>query len=218
MKTLPHIFNKLTTAQERSNFIQTTKERRPFPHRQLTSTFLVPELGAEPHQLRHKASEMARKESGSEQGKVWVAGLPLGIIAGLMRLVSKKPSNIWGNLLALWKETNVWLKWGSGQVGRRAKSSHSVLFPYAGNGVLIPSVPPVCWVLYKNHTRDIPESKVWFPFCKCGNWGSKMTVRKSQTQTIKFIFNETRCIVSATPAKQKKKKKKSPTNCGRVNI
>lgn len=103
MKTLPHIFNKLTTAQERSNFIQTTKERRPFPHRQLTSTFLVPELGAEPHQLRHKASEMARKESGSEQGKVWVAGLPLGIIAGLMRLVSKKPSNSWGNLLALKK-------------------------------------------------------------------------------------------------------------------
>ena len=184
------------------------KERRPFRHCQLTSTFLVPELGAEPHQLRHKASEMARKESCSEQGKVWVAGLPLGIIAGLMRLVSKKASNIWGNLLALWKETNVWLKWGSGQVGRRAKWSHSVLFPYAGNGVLIPSVPTVCWVLYKNHTRDIPESKVWFPFCKCGNWGSKMTVRKSQTQTIKFIFNETRCIVSATPAKQSKAKQK----------
>ena len=41
-----------------------------------------------------------------------------------------------------------------------------------------------------------------------------MTVRKSQTQTIKFIFNETRCIVSATPAKQskakQKKKKKKP--------
>ena len=37
-----------------------------------------------------------------------------------------------------------------------------------------------------------------------------MTVRKSQTQTIKIIFNETRCIVSATPAKQKKKKKKKP--------
>ena len=68
------------------------------------------------------------------------------------------------------------------------------------------SVPAVCWVLYKNHTRDIPESKVWFPFCKCGNWGSKMTVRKSHTQILKFIFNETRCIVSATSAKQKKKK------------
>lgn len=158
---------------------------------------------------------MARKESGSEQGKVWVAGLPLGIIAGLKRLVFKeKSSDIWGNLLALWKETNVWLKWGSGHVGRRAKWSHNVLFPYSGNGVLIPSVPAVCWVLYKNHTRDIPESKVWFPFCKCGNWGSKMTVRKSHTQILKFIFNETRCIVSATSAKQKKKK----TNCGRVNI
>ena len=35
-----------------------------------------------------------------------------------------------------------------------------------------------------------------------------MTVRKSQTQTIKFIFNETRCIVSATPAKQSKAKQK----------
>ena len=34
-----------------------------------------------------------------------------------------------------------------------------------------------------------------------------MTVRKGQTQTLKFIFNETRCIVSATSAKQKKKKK-----------
>ena len=48
-----------------------------------------------------------------------------------------------------------------------------------------------------------------------------MTVRKSQTQTIKFIFNETRCIVSATPAKKskaKKKKKKILTNCGKVNI
>lgn len=33
-----------------------------------------------------------------------------------------------------------------------------------------------------------------------------MTVRKSQTQILKFIFNETRCIVSATSAKQKKKK------------
>lgn len=42
-----------------------------------------------------------------------------------------------------------------------------------------------------------------------------MTVRKSHTQILKFIFNETRCIVSATSAKQKKKKK---TNCGRVNI
>lgn len=41
-----------------------------------------------------------------------------------------------------------------------------------------------------------------------------MTVRKSHTQILKFIFNETRCIVSATSAKQKKKK----TNCGRVNI
>ena len=109
----------------------------------------------------------------------------------------------WGNLLALWKETNVWLKWGPGHVGRWAKWSHSVLFPYSGNGVLIPSVPPVCWALYKNHTRDIPESKVWVPFGKCGNWGSKMTVRKSQTQTLKFIFNETRCIVSATSARQK---------------
>ena len=49
-----------------------------------------------------------------------------------------------------------------------------------------------------------------------------MTVRKSQTQTIKFIFNETRCIVSATPAKQskakQKKKKKILTNGGKVNI
>lgn len=35
-----------------------------------------------------------------------------------------------------------------------------------------------------------------------------MTVRKGQTQTLKFIFNETRCIVSATSAKPKKKKKK----------
>lgn len=209
VKTLPHIFNNLTPAQERSNVIQTTKERRPFPHCQLTSTFLVPELGAEPHQLQHKASEMARTESGSGQGKVWAAGLPLGIIAGLMRLVSKEqPSNIWGNLLALWKETNVWLKWGSGQVGRRAKRSHNVPFPLSGNGVLIPSVPPACWALYKNHTRDIPESKVSFPFCKCGNWGSKMTVRKGQTQTLKFILNETRCIVSATSAKQKKKEKR----------
>ena len=33
-----------------------------------------------------------------------------------------------------------------------------------------------------------------------------MTVRKGQTQTLKFMFNETRCIVSATSAKQKKKK------------
>ena len=32
-----------------------------------------------------------------------------------------------------------------------------------------------------------------------------MTVRKSHTQILKFIFNETRCIVSATSAKQKKK-------------
>ena len=109
----------------------------------------------------------------------------------------------WGNLLDLWKETNVWLKWGPGHVGRWAKWSHSVLFPYSGNGVLIPSVPPVCWALYKSHTRDIPESKVWVPFGKCGNWGLKMTVRKSQTQTLKFIFNETRCIVSATSARQK---------------
>lgn len=70
VKTLPHIFNNLTPAQERSNVIQTMKERRPFPHCQLTSTFLVPELGAEPHQLQHKASEMARTESGSGQGKV----------------------------------------------------------------------------------------------------------------------------------------------------
>ena len=37
-----------------------------------------------------------------------------------------------------------------------------------------------------------------------------MTVRKGQTQTLKFIFNETRCIVSATSANQKKKKKKKP--------
>ena len=43
-----------------------------------------------------------------------------------------------------------------------------------------------------------------------------MTVRKSQTQILKYIFNETLCIVSATSARQKKKK--SQTNCGRVNI
>ena len=93
---------------------------------------------------------------------------------------------------------------------RWSKWSHSVLFPYSGNGVLIPSVPPVCWALYKNHTRDIPESKVWVPFGKCGNWGSKMTVRKSQTQTLKFIFNETRCIVSATSAREKNYHASSP--------
>jgi hypothetical protein len=40
VKTLPQIFNKLTTAQKRSNFIQTMKERRPFLHCQLTSTLL----------------------------------------------------------------------------------------------------------------------------------------------------------------------------------
>ena len=34
-----------------------------------------------------------------------------------------------------------------------------------------------------------------------------MTVRKSQTQILKYIFNETLCIVSATSARQKKKKK-----------
>ena len=180
------------------------KERRPFLKCQLTSTLLVPELGAEPHQLRHKASEMATQESGSEQGKAWVAGLPLGTLAGFKRLVSKqKPRNIWGKLLALWKETNVWLKWGPGQVGRWAKWSHNDLFPYSVNGVQLASVPLVCWALYKNHTRDIPESKVWFPIGKCGNWGSKMTVRKSQTQTLKFIFNETGSIVSATSARQK---------------
>ena len=201
----------------------TMKERRPFPHCQLTSTILVLELGAEPHQLHHKASEMATQESGSEQAKAWVAGLPLGTLAGFKRLVSKqKPRNIWGKLLALWKETNIWLKWGPGHVGRWAKWSHSVLFPYSGNGVLIPSVPPVCWALYKHHTRNIPESKVWVPFGKCGNWGSNMTVRKSQTQTLKFIFNETRCIVSATSVRQKIKISRlqppSPTNGGWVNI
>lgn len=70
VKTLPHIFNNLTLPRKEVTLAQTTKERRPFPHCQLTSTFLVPELGAEPHQLQHKASEMARTESGSGQGKV----------------------------------------------------------------------------------------------------------------------------------------------------
>ena len=180
------------------------KETRPFPQCQLTSTLLVPELGAEPHQLRHEASEMATQESGPEQGKAWAAGLPLGIIAGFKRLVSKQmPRNIWGKLLSLWKETNVCLTWGPGQVGRWAKWSHNDLFPHSVSGVLLLSVPPVCWALYKNHTRDIPGSKVWFPIGKCGNWGSKMTVRKSQTQTLKFIFNQTGSIVSATSARQK---------------
>ena len=180
------------------------KERRPFLKCQLTSTLLVPELGAEPHLLRHEASEMATQESGSEQGKAWAAGLPLGIIAGVNRLVSKqKPCNIWGKLLSLWKEKNVCFTWGPGQVGRWAKWSHSDLFPYSVNGVQLASVPPVCWALYKNHTRDIHESKVWFPFGKCGNWGSKMIVRKSQTQTLRFIFNETGGIVSATNGRQK---------------
>lgn len=109
-KTLHLIFNKLTTDQKRSDLIQTRKERRTFWHCQLTSTLLVPKLGAEPHQLQCKASELGRKESCSEQGKVWVAGLPLGIMAELKRLVCKeKPSHIWGNMLVLWNETNFWL-------------------------------------------------------------------------------------------------------------
>ena len=69
VKILPQVFNKLTTAQKSSSFTQTMKETRPFPQCQLTSTLLVPELGAEPHQLRHEASEMATQESGPEQGK-----------------------------------------------------------------------------------------------------------------------------------------------------